>query len=116
MTNWDEEIEGICHHLSKVLSAKNKDYGNSFEKTVKDYGLITIPITLGHKMRRIANIIKKNRKPLIYEGLDDSLLDLAGYAILSAIIIFNRRAEKWVKKCVKKQKKSKLSRNRGDCK
>lgn len=108
MINWDDEIEGICNHLSKVLAAKNKDYGNSFEKTVKDYGLVTIPITLEHKMRRIANIVRRNKIEIINEKLDDSLLDLAGYAILSVIIILNRRAEKWAKKCAKKQKKSKL--------
>lgn len=108
MINWDDEIEGICNYLSKVLAAKNKDYGNSFEKTVKDYGLVTIPITLEHKMRRIANIVRRNKIEIINEKLDDSLLDLAGYAILSVIIISNRRAEKWAKKCAKKPKKSKL--------
>ena len=45
--------------LAKTLTQKNIDYDNSFEQTIKDYGLITIPITLEHKMRRISNIIKK---------------------------------------------------------
>lgn len=102
--NYEEHIKGMCDFLAKTLTEKNRDYDNSFEQTIKDYGLITIPITLEHKMRRISNIIKKNRKKLINESLEDSLLDLAGYAILSVIILDNRRVEKWVKK----QKKSKL--------
>lgn len=102
--NYEEDIKGMCDFLAKTLTQKNIDYDNSFEQTIKDYGLITIPITLEHKMRRISNIIKKKRKQLINESLEDSLLDLAGYAILSVIILDKRRLEKWVKK----QKKSKL--------
>ena len=109
MINYEEQIEGMCKFLSQTLSKKNKDYDNSFEQTIKDYGLITIPITLEHKMRRISNIIKKNREHLINETLEDSLLDLAGYAILSVIILDNRKLENLrVEKWVKKQNPSKL--------
>lgn len=44
--NNGEKLELACDFLKGILKSKNKDYDNSFEKTVKEYGLITIPITL----------------------------------------------------------------------
>ncbi len=95
--NNGEKLELACDFLKGILKSKNKDYDNSFEKTVKEYGLITIPITLEHKLRRITNIIKGHKPHCLEEQIDDSLMDLAGYALLSVVVLDNRR-EKNAKK------------------
>lgn len=68
--------------LAETLLAKNKDYGNSFDKTLEKYGLIALAIRLDDKLSRLASLIKSGTQEVKDESLKDTLQDIAGYAIL----------------------------------
>lgn len=78
------QIDQVCSEISDLLHTKNKMYGDSFKKTLQEYGNIIICVRLDDKLNRLKQIILK--------GLDDSntdekmidtLRDMAGYAILA---------------------------------
>lgn len=74
--------EEILHHISVTYEAKNADYGDSFHKLCEQYGW---SYALAHMEEKIARIktLSRTSAHVMDEGMEDSLLDLAGYAILT---------------------------------
>lgn len=85
-------IETGCKGLQELLQQKNKMYGNSFFKTLDEYGEVLICVRLEDKLNRLKQIILKGEKTdKTDERLIDTLQDLAGYAILSEIYLKEER-------------------------
>lgn len=79
-----EEFEKITKKLTDTYKAKNHDYGNSFHEVYVECGFTYAYGHLKEKVNRI-NTLRKGDPKVIGESLEDSLLDLANYAILSLI-------------------------------
>ena len=77
-----EKHWGICHKLNNIYTAKNKDYGNSFGEQYQEYGITSSVIRLDDKMRRLKQITKNGAK-VEGETIEDTLLDMANYAIMT---------------------------------
>jgi hypothetical protein len=76
----------ICKELNNIYQAKNKDYGDSFGRTMKEYGLVMPAIRMEDKLTRYKQLIKRLDGPcVINESIEDTLLDLANYAIMTVI-------------------------------
>lgn len=69
-------------NLAVTLENKNNAYGDSFTKSVDKYGLSVIGVRLSDKYNRIEHLITHNELKENDESLEDTLLDMAGYAIL----------------------------------
>ena len=82
----------ICNQLNKIYLAKNKDYGNSFGEQYQEYGITSSVIRLDDKMRRLKQITKNGTK-VENETVEDTLMDMANYAIMTLMEI--RGEEKW---------------------
>lgn len=81
-------IDNECSNLNSMLIIKNQMYGNSFFKTLDEYGQVLICVRLEDKLNRLKQIILKGEKAdKTDERLIDTLMDLAGYAILSNIYV-----------------------------
>lgn len=87
----ETEIRRECGELAETLAAKNQDYGNSAEQApLFARGLsaeTALLIRLGDKVRRLDALLAKETltgagPAIANESIDDTLLDLAGYAIL----------------------------------
>ena len=77
------EIEIIASNLVETLKSKNADYGNNVDKNIDEWGLSSLVIRLDDKLSRFKNLIKEsNTRQVSDEAIEDTLLDLAGYAIL----------------------------------
>jgi len=74
---FEELIIKVCSELSETLILKNREYGNSFSDSRKRFGLI-------HKDEKIPLVFHASEKISRYEigGSEDSVFDLAGYAVL----------------------------------
>lgn len=80
----EELIKETCGILSDTLCRKNADYGDSFAVIFGEEGW---PYAMGHlkeKMRRIDQLRKQEAK-VNGESIMDSLMDLAGYCVLTVI-------------------------------
>lgn len=84
----EREISEECTKLKNLLLTKNKMYGNSFFKTLDEYGEVLICVRIEDKINRLKQIILKGEKDKnTDEKLIDTLIDIAGYAILSKIYV-----------------------------
>lgn len=73
----------ICAELTEIYTRKNTDYGNSFAKQLEEYGLVSVAIRLEDKLSRFKHLIGNEAK--VDESIQDTLMDMANYAILTLI-------------------------------
>lgn len=76
------EISELANGLVETYSKKNQDYGDSFDISLDEDGLLAAKIRMGDKFRRFAHLID-NEASVSDESIDDTLLDLAGYALMT---------------------------------
>ncbi len=82
---FDENVKTFTETAGKMIqlyAKKNHDYGNSFEKGMKDIGM---PYGIGRlydKMNRIITL-SKVKAEVNDESVQDTLLDLACYAVMT---------------------------------
>lgn len=78
----------ISREMSRVYRAKNEDYGDSFAKSIQKHGLIAAVVRIEDKISRIKNLTKRNADLKVKsESIDDTLLDLANYSIMTMLEI-----------------------------
>lgn len=74
----------ICKALNEIYARKNHDYGDSFGKGYAEYGMVMAVIRLEDKLNRLKSLIKA--ESLVKdESMNDTLMDLANYAIMTVI-------------------------------
>ncbi len=73
----------ICKELNSLYARKNHDYGDSFGKGFKEYGMVMPIIRLEDKLSRLKTLIKAENK--VDESIEDTLMDLANYSIMTLI-------------------------------
>lgn len=92
--NYDNPFKKYTDKLADVLYKKNRDYGNSFDKTVNKIGHRVLLVRVMDKYDRIENLILNDEKNKVAdESLKDTFLDLAGYSILSLRFLDNEEKE-----------------------
>lgn len=74
--------EEICNKMHDTYVAKNSDYGNSFTKLREHFGNTSILIRLYDKLFRAEQLLMNGNQKVEDESIDDTLLDLANYAIM----------------------------------
>lgn len=78
-----ESIEEIFSGMSDLLVRKNKDYkGASF-----DLGLTGNMVHLWDKVTRYRNIVENPSMEISFEGIEDTLKDIIGYAVIGLHIL-----------------------------
>ena len=75
----------ICQKLNQVYKAKNHDYGDSFGDTYKKLGIISAVTRLSDKINRLMSLAVSHDAQVKDEKIEDTLLDMANYAIMTLI-------------------------------
>lgn len=76
------KIKEISTEIVDMVEKKNKDYGNSFDTTMDEYGIMSYFLRLEDKVGRLKNLTIDTDKPLINESIEDTLKDIIGYTLL----------------------------------
>ena len=80
----DIEFTDILSKMYVTFVEKNHDYGNSFSDLFDEFGLTSSAIRLTDKLNRFKTLIDK--EGLVKdESIEDTLLDLANYAIMTIV-------------------------------
>lgn len=82
--NTNEQVQrfkSIQEEGLKLYTKKNHDYGDAFDKSLDEDGLVVAKIRLKDKIRRFETLLKEDA--LVHESIEDTLLDLANYAIMT---------------------------------
>ena len=80
----EQMYQSIVNQAYELFEMKNKDYGNAF----KQYGAKGLFILMAGKIKRLEQLLWKNEEPQVKnESIEDTLLDLVNYAIMTLICI-----------------------------
>ena len=84
-------FEDVVKELIELYKKKNKDYGNSFEQSLNQYGLLPTVIRLKEKIARADNILMNNQAAIAEESIEDTLKDIANYSIITLTWLKNKK-------------------------
>ena len=72
----------LLDQIKDTHEKKNHDYGNSFAKSMDEFGMPAAAIRLSDKLNRFKSLIKSEAQ-IKDESIEDTLLDMAAYAIMT---------------------------------
>lgn len=78
-----EEFRQIVNEMADLYARKNEDYGDSFAEVFKKLGPTSALVPLWNKTQRATTLIQKGEGN--FESVEDTLKDLACYAIMGLI-------------------------------
>lgn len=78
------QFKEIVDKMIHLYEMKNQDYGNSFEQSCNDFGITAGLVRMSDKFNRIKSLTK-NDNLIKDESIEDTLIDLANYAIMTLI-------------------------------
>ena len=83
------DFDSILSKMSELYRKKNHDYGDSFTKSCNEFGLTSPIIRMSDKLNRLKTLTKTS--PIIGdERVEDTLLDLANYAVMTLVWVKNQ--------------------------
>lgn len=72
----------LLDQIKDTYERKNHDYGDSFTKSMDEFGMTAAAIRLTDKLSRFKALINSEAK-VKDESIEDTLLDMASYAIMT---------------------------------
>lgn len=83
MTEDERRHKKILDEMADTFSKKNSDYGNAFEEILDDFGASYAVGRLKEKLKRLTQLVVSNKQEVKDESIEDTLLDMANYAVLT---------------------------------
>lgn len=81
----------LLDQIKDTHEKKNHDYGNSFAKSMDEFGMPAAATRLSDKLNRFKSLIKSEAQ-IKDESIEDTLLDMAAYAIMTVEYIRGSKA------------------------
>ena len=78
-----KDFEGITQQMVSLYEKKNHDYGDSFGETFRKLGPISAITRITDKYNRLVSLATKGEQQVNDEKLEDTLIDLANYAVMT---------------------------------
>lgn len=83
-------FEQLANQLIDTQKRKNADYGSSFDQTLDEFGLVASATRMSDKFNRFKSLMRYGSTARVEdEKIEDTLMDLAAYAIMTV---------EWIKK------------------
>lgn len=77
----------ICDALRDLRMKKGHDYGQCFEFSMADYGLLSPVVRFRDKLGRLENLLTVKEAKVEDESIRDTILDLGNYCILTCAVL-----------------------------
>lgn len=95
--NIEQEIvffKGLVVQMAETFAKKRADYGPSTTETWKKFGPVSMLTRMHDKMGRLDNLMMRGNVALVGdERVEDTLLDLANYAIITILEMHKEATE-----------------------
>ena len=83
--------ESLANQMTDLYARKNRDYGNSFDKSMDKFGLVVAAIRIGDKVNRLQSLVAKQGQAEVKdESIADTFMDLACYSIMTMMWLRNK--------------------------
>ena len=83
---YTDDFLRITNQMHDIYIKKNHDYGNSFDKSIDELGIVAAVTRMSDKMERLKSLVKKESE-VKDESFTDTVLDLANYAVMTAMYL-----------------------------
>lgn len=84
----------LTQEMSETFAKKRNDYGQTTTETFKKFGPVSMLTRMHDKMGRLDNLLTNNRENMVGEKVEDTLLDLANYALITILELRKDKQEK----------------------
>ena len=84
-----KQFNELAQTMCELYEKKNADYGDSFNISLDKYGIIAALTRISDKFNRIENLILNQNKKVEDEKVEDTLIDLASYAMMTVLWMKN---------------------------
>lgn len=82
----------LAKQITETYEKKDTDYKGSYHESVECFGYVAGIIRMTDKLNRAENLLLGDKEALVNdESAIDTLLDLAAYAIMTAMEVINRK-------------------------
>lgn len=95
MTIKEETVifDALTRQMRETFTKKRKDYGQTTSDTYDRFGPVSLLTRMYDKLGRIENLLCNQQKTEVKdESIDDTLLDLANYALITILEIRKRQS------------------------
>lgn len=82
--------KAIGIYLAGVYTKKNSDYGDAFGKSIDKHGMKAAIVRMEDKLGRLDALTSGTDQQVFDEKLEDTVLDLANYAIMTAMYMIEK--------------------------
>ena len=89
-----KKFKEIANGLGELYEKKDKCYGGSFSSTYQKLGIISAVTRISDKYNRLCNLATNPDIDNLGENLEDTLKDLASYAIMTLIELRDTSSDK----------------------
>lgn len=86
-----KEFRAIVNKMADTYEKKNSNYGDSFGKLFEELGAVSGLVPLYNKLHRATSLINGDENH--FESLEDTLIDMACYAIMNVIEMRNKQQD-----------------------
>lgn len=83
---YTDDFLRITNQMHDIYIKKNHDYGNSFDKSIDELGIVSAVTRMSDKIERLKSLVKKESE-VKDESFLDTVMDLANYAIMTAMYL-----------------------------
>ena len=80
-----EKMQTLYNGLQETYVRKNHDYGNSFEESLNEFGLVASLVRLSDKFNRMKQLAKDCDIQVKDEKIRDTMLDAANYLVMTVM-------------------------------
>jgi hypothetical protein len=78
-----ERFREVAEDIAQLYEAKDRCYGDSFGATYERLGIVSAVTRISDKYNRLCNLVTMQDLNVLGESLEDTLKDLAAYAIMT---------------------------------
>lgn len=90
--NQIEEHKKLVDFVHDVYVRKNHDYGDSFGRSFKKYGIVAALVRMEDKWNRLENLAGGAKQKVMDESIRDTCLDLANYCLMTVMELDRKKA------------------------
>lgn len=92
ITTKSNSANALANKMTDLYARKNRDYGNSFDKSMDKFGLVVAAIRIGDKVNRLQSLVAKRGEAEVKdESLADTFMDLACYSIMTLLWLHDKK-------------------------
>lgn len=86
-----KKMKELTDQVAETYAAKNEDYGDSFGVSFSKYGIVSALTRMSDKWNRLESLALSEK--INNEPLEDTLMDLAAYALMTLMEIEKETGE-----------------------